>query len=262
MTTGRPLMLPEVESAVVRELGRIDRVAARGEETTCLPAAHTLDNHQVVADDDRAGVEQDVIVRAKAQHIRRVVGTVVRASEGAHVGSLGVRASRSIEANAADLAPEVMELLHVLGNGRVANDPLDCRLYSLSRLPVGLQFLAFPRRRPWIVSAEQESPDLEARPAGLGPVPFDTVEAIVAKPDWGSESRRFPPSSDDADRQSIQAVLGQRLVPSGQRLVGNLTTGLGVIATMPGVDDLDAAILIIFVSPIQDNRVRAFGGPA
>src|SRR5690348_10641475 len=108
------MLLPEVERTVVRELGRIDHVAACGKETACLSAAHTLDNHQVVADDDRAGVEQDVVVRTETEHIGWIIGAIVRAPEGANVCALGIRAARRIEASATDLAPEIIEFLYLL----------------------------------------------------------------------------------------------------------------------------------------------------
>jgi hypothetical protein len=184
----RPSALTQVlakQRPLVTQMRRVQFMSFSHRKQRDSTAGAPIEDLASLANAEYATIEQDVVIRAEAEHVTHRIRSVVGSPHWSHVRAFGVRPSRSLQARVADLAGEVVELLDPLGHGGVANDPLDGRvaLFGRARRGCALRWCALRpriRNRVWRRRRhESVPPDVIARAALLLPVALDEVEPVV-----------------------------------------------------------------------------------
>jgi hypothetical protein len=173
--------------------------------------------------------------------------------------ALGVGAAVDFQADAADLADVVVQVLDPLGHSAVADHALGDALR-----PVGCQLtgghgrlrrrLLLPPGGATVGLLQHEPPHQRAVEAGLGPVLGDGVEAVIPVAE-GRRVRGAPVgATDHADWQSSLLGADQGQVAASELLVCHLSVG-AVLAALAGVDDPVALVAVVGVATGHDDRV-------
>jgi hypothetical protein len=68
-------------------------------------------------------------------------------------------------------------------------------------------------------------------------------------------SRIAASATDHPHRAPVEPALDEASVSPGELLVGDLTACISVSASLPGVDDLGAVVLVIRIAARDDDRV-------
>lgn len=175
-------------------------------------------------------IEEDVTVRAKAQHVIQRVRTVVRDSKRTYMSPLRIGPRSREEPRAADLAGVVIKPLDGRCNVIVAYDPADVGTAPCWRnvLTTG-QCLCYlsgdetvPCNGPELVNQNFPSVTRSPAPGRHREEPQIDVFAIG----FPAREHRFP--DQDSNWSAELEVLDQSEVALLQFLVGNMTSGIRV----------------------------------
>ena len=86
-----------------------------------------------------------------------------------------------------------------------------------------------------IVTSRKRHYDKKARSPNAPPIVVNRIQAVIAVAGIGRVGRtKTGSATDNANRQAVQSVPGQRQIPTGQCLVTNLLAGLRVATAVAG----------------------------
>ena len=169
-----------------------------------------INDHQVVTDEQGAGVEQDVMVRAKTQHIVGGIRTAMGLPEWSDVSGFCVPARRCFKDHATDLASVAVNGFHVRADSGVACDPLRgdfCALrFRFTTYQRQLRFRRIGGGKGRMFFDESVAPDVEAALALLSPEVLDMKQAIVSETCVRSVLRLVTP--EHPHRDTFHAIDG------------------------------------------------------
>jgi hypothetical protein len=155
------------------------------------PATHLAaasHNREVVKDTSFPIIEPYVVVGTETEHIVGCIRSVVRATERANMGPLGVGARWGHDTLAAHLAGVVVEPLDLLDDGCAAHQPLHlCRHArgGSTWRTLGHRFWYIQRSTHRWLADETVAPDAKVGTSLLLPVRLDKVQAVIAIPSCG-----------------------------------------------------------------------------
>lgn len=212
------------------------------------------DQRKVLSDREAPIVKQHMVVRAKAQQICNVVGPIMRTTKGADMRALRIRSANAFQADSACLAMVIVHFFDFAAFRGVPNKALNSCNEPLRRAVVGGR----ESGRGAFKRDELEPAHLKAGSAGFVPVTVNPIEAIVSIARGGAEFLVLP-ASKHSDRGSAQTARDQSgVAPRVERLVCRLGRAVAATtATMPGVNDDVAVVLVVRIAPRKNYRRRA-----
>lgn len=150
----------------------------------------------------------------------------------------GIRPGGTSELDAAYLAAIVVELLELLHVEGFLDD-------SFLPLCVCIHF------------DQPKTPDKKSGSSNAPPVVVNREQAIVPITGIGRIGRTESGSTDNADGQAVQSVLGQSQIATNEDLVAYLLVGLRVAPAVAGIKNGMLVIFPIFIAASQNHRIGA-----
>lgn len=102
---------------------------------------------------------------------------------------------------------------------------------------------------------QAKPPDPKPVSANIMPMIDDLVQTVVTQSSGRRVGRIAANTTDHPNRLPIELAPNQASVTKHKLLVSNLTPGPRISPTLPGVDDLDAIVLVIWITTRDNDRV-------